>query len=121
MIGFRVSNLSEEQAETVDLVIQSLTVGTHRVYSESKEEEQALLQSIREACGDDVELEKVSLQDILNYYRPKGQSEGENFFLKELHEGKITSEAVDRIVAVIKEKRAQKGIDGIEDAYNHDE
>jgi hypothetical protein len=118
--GIPVSNLSRAQEDSIDLWVKSLTSGCHRVYSQSREEEEAFVQVIKDAVPG-VELEKVSLLDIVNYFRPKSLIEGRQFFIQEYQDGRITDEDVKRIVAVVKQKRAEKGIDAIEEEEDRDE
>lgn len=118
--GIPVSILSQAQEDSIDLWVESLTSGCHRVYSESREEEEAFVQAIKNAVPG-VELEKVSLLDIVNYYRPKSLVEGRQFFIQEYQDGRVTDEDVKRIVAVVKQKRAEKGIDAIEEEEDRDE
>ena len=105
--GIPVSILSQAQEDSIDLWVESLTSGCHRVYSESREEEEAFVQAIKNAVPG-VELEKVSLLD-------------RQFFIQEYQDGRVTDEDVKRIVAVVKQKRAEKGIDAIEEEEDRDE
>ena len=112
--------MSQSQEESVGLWIKSLTTGCHRVYTETREEEEAFYQAIKDAVPG-VELEKVSILDIVNYYRPKSLVEGRQFFIQEYRDGRIRDADVERIVAVVKQKRAEKGIDKIEEEEDREE
>jgi hypothetical protein len=101
--------------ESLQRCISSLKEGPCRVVSGSKEEEAALLEELKGCCGSDTDLKGQWILDALNYLRPKSVQEGESFFAKALEDGNIGQEELERIVAVLKAKRAAKGVDDLEE------
>jgi hypothetical protein len=108
-----LSPSAQPELSSLQRVVASLKGGPCRVLSQSEEEEVQLLEAVKAAGGSS--LEARSLLDILNYYRPKGLSEAENFFHKELSESAITKEDVEGIVAVVRQKREERAVDQLED------
>lgn len=103
-----VSDRTLSQEQSVRNAIQSLESGVHRVYSTSREEEQAFLSSIVSSGGGN--LSKKSLQGVLNCYRPASVEEAKGVFQDEYTKGLVSEKDLEDIVEVVTAKRAEKGL-----------